>query len=410
VNINLPTATLELVPLVKHLATWGEISRTELAETARADSWISTIEACGMIRPVDQEDAWIVTPAGEDLLRITGTGNEGYLRGVLFAHPLYRRYLLGVLLAGLVSAARAGLLERVENWLDNELLPILGDLNSLADEAESAVGRLVDRSEAQVIETLSIPSKFKQGLESWDRAILGQSGNAEVIFAHALVKFAPHGGQLNDKVAYPEPPCVLRPFPLNAEDGFQFGDLVKPAGWNRVRRWVRSGIPIYRENGELEREAADSVVGLRRNIQDALLEHPFYAALMHLVIAGHRAEYGDRGHVEVMLPGGNLACAEVRVTGRWSVALAAVLPDLVRCLEVRPILAGEILPTDQTTNLLRNLLAQEMLVIDDGALRLHSEFSRSLVSGVRRKRVTHSGRQIQARLITKLTRLSEESS
>ncbi len=130
--------------IINHLITWGEISRFELSGIAGAQDWVAIFKNAGVLNIV-ATDIWSLSPELWSLLREDA---EKALRNALFQVPEYRDYLISILAEGAASAAKQGLLDEVEKWSGNELLPFLSSINRMLNQIEADGKRIIDQKKA----------------------------------------------------------------------------------------------------------------------------------------------------------------------------------------------------------------------------------------------------------------------
>ena len=125
---------------------------------------------------------------------------------------------------------------------------------------------------------------------------------------------------------------------------------------------------------------------------------------MHLAISAWRSPATTVPAVELYLPVNEpLAAISVQLSGREVGKLADLLPDLisVQGLRVHGCTNGTV-PPELMANLIRNLLALDILHRAEDALELHPEF-RSTLMASRLRTVFRPGKQFQARMIERLS-------
>ncbi len=398
---SLPSKPQAAIELGGHLATWGEISRGEVAALRGATEWLSVFVEAGVLEEVYDGGAepacWHLTPRFACLLDSDG---QHTARRACFAVPAYRRYLVGILVEGLVGAAQASMGAQVEEWTGDLLAGLLTELNAVLDELEVA-GRLVDVPKADLSTRFaSLPGR-DGSFSRWDQVLLGTSGRPDALFDFVLRRFAPLA---NAPDPVDDPPAVLRPLPLNRDEGFGLGAASLPAPWNTRRRGVMGTVPLVDEHGRrlFDEDAALTLV-LPEFLRDAIVEHPFYAAVVHLAICAWRSPASTMPAVELLVPGsGALHDVSVLVESRGVGRLADLLGDLVRAQGFAPFgLVDGRVPDDLMGNLLRNLLELRILRRHDELLVLDDDFQSSLMAA-RLRTVFRPGKDLQKRMVEEL--------
>lgn len=398
--MSLPARPADATAFFNHLATWGEVSKDELRDLC-AEEWASALVEAGVLEEVrdDSADAvaWHFTAGFVFLLDRDSTL---VARRSCFAVPAYRDYLVGILAEGLVDAARASMTAEVEGWTRGDLAPLLPDVNRLLDGLESQ-GRLVDSSPSDLDARMaSLPGR-DGSFASWDQFLLGQSGRPKALFDFVLRRFAPsaHPAQPVD-----DPAAVLRPLPLSREAGFDLGSASLPAPWNTRRRGIFSGIALIDEHGRrLFDEDRPLTEVLPDLIRDAIVEHPFYAAVVHLAICAWRSPAASIPSIELFVPAsGALHDASVLVGSRDTGRLADLLGDLVRAQGFAPFgLRDGKVPDELMTNLLRNLIEVRILRRQDELLVLDEQYQASLMAS-RLRTVFRPSKPVQKRIVAEL--------
>lgn len=398
--MKLPARPVDATALFDHLAVWGEVSKDELRDL-RAEPWANTLVAAGVLEEVydDRADtvAWHFSASYAFLLDRDGTQ---VARRACFAVPAYRTYLVGILAEGLVEAARASMLAELEEWTTSDLVPLLPELNGVLDGLESQ-GRLVDTSPTDLEARMASLGGRDGSFASWDHFLLGQSGRPKTLFDFVLRRFAPSSGlsqRVDDRAA------VLRPLPLSRDDGFDLGSVSLPAPWNTRRRGIFSGIALIDEHGRrlFDQDRPPTEV-LPDAIRDAIVGHPFYAAVVHLAICAWRSPAASIPTIELFVPAsGALHHASVLIGSRNAGRLADLLGDLVRAQGFAPFgLRDGRVPDELMTNLLRNLLELRILRRQDELLVLDEQYQASLMAS-RLRTVFRPGKQIQTRIVAEL--------
>jgi hypothetical protein len=396
----LPARPADATALFEHLATWGEVSKDELRDL-RAVTWATALVEAGVLEEVHDDSAdavaWHLTPDFVFLLDRDGTQ---VARRACFAVPAYRAYLVGILAEGLVDAARESMTAELEEWTRSDLATLLPELNRLLDGVEGQ-GRLVDLSPAELDARMASLLGRDGAFASWDHFLLGQSGRPKTLFDFVLRRFAPNS---HPAQRVEEPAAVLRPLPLSRDDGFGLGSASLPAPWNTRRRGIFSGVALIDEHGRrLFDEDLPLTEVLPDLIRDAIVEHPFYGAVVHLAICAWRSPAASTSSIELFVPAsGALHDTSILLGSRDAGRLADLLGDLVRAQGFAPfgLLDGRV-PDDLMANLLRNLIELRMLRQQDELLVLDEQYQSSLMAS-RLRTVFRPGKQVQARIVAEL--------
>jgi len=341
--------------------------------------------------------AWHLTPDFVFLLDRDGTQ---VARRACFAVPAYRAYLVGILAEGLVDASRAAMTAELEEWTGRDLDTLMPELNGVFDRLESS-GRLIDLSPADLEARMAGLPGRDGSFASWDHFLLGQSGRPKTLFDFVLRRFAPnsHPAQHVEGLA-----AVLRPLPLSRDDGFDLGPASLPSPWNTRRHGIFSGVALVDEHGrrlfDEDRPVAEVLPDL---IRDAIVEHPFYAAVVHLAICAWRSPAASIPSIELFVPmSGALHDTSILLSSRDVGRLADLLGDLVRAQGFAPFGLHEgRVPDELIANLLRNLIELRILRRLDELLVLDEQYQASLMAS-RLRTVFRPGKQVQQRIVAEL--------
>lgn len=396
--MSLPARPNDAVALFERLARWGEVSAYE-AEELGAVVWVSVFEDAGVLNRVHDDRgllvAWHLKPSFVHLLDL-----DEYQVGrrLCFAVPAYRGYLLGILAEGLVDAARASMTAELEEWTRAELAALLPELNAFFELLEDE-SRVVDLAPAE-LETRVARFPGRAGaFTAWDAFALGQSAPPKALFPFVLRHFAPSSEPLR---VFNERAAVLRPLPLNREDRFNLGEASLPHPWNARRYGVLSGVAVVDAHGQLlfdEDQPLDDV--LIEHLRDAVVKHPFYAAVVHLAICAWRSPASTMSSVELYVPGA-LHDTSVLLDARGVGRLGDLLGDLVRAQGYAPFgLVDRRVGDDLMGNLLRNLLELRILRRKDELLVLDDDYQSTLMS-TRLRSVFRPGKELQRRMVEEL--------
>jgi hypothetical protein len=404
--MSLPARPRDAVALFEHLAQWGEVSAYE-AKDLGARPWVSVFKKAGALEAVHDEHgrpvAWHLTPPFVHLVECDA---QQAGRRLCFAVPEYRAYLLSILVEGLVDAGRTGMTVELEEWTKGELAPLLFELNAFLGPLEGGK-RLVDFAPAELEARMADLPERSRPFAAWDSYALGHSARPKGLFEFALRRFGPACVTLPVAV---ETAAVLRPLPLNREDGFGLGSASIPQPWNTQRFGVLSGAPIVDARGQriFDEDAPLNEV-LLEHLRDAVVEHPFYAAVIHLGIYAWRSAASTIPTVELYVPAsGGLHDVSVLVGSRGVGRVAELLGDLVRAQGYAPFgLVDGRVSDDLMGNLLRNLLELRILRHQDELLVLDDDYQSSLMAA-RLRTVFRPGKELQKRMVEELALRASE--
>ncbi|MCC4321479.1 hypothetical protein [Streptomyces malaysiensis] len=403
--MSLPARPNDAVALFEHLAQWGEVSAYE-ADDLGAGPWVSVFENAGALEAVHDEHgrpvAWHLT---QPFVHLVECDAQQAGRRLCFAVPEYRAYLLSILVEGLVDAGRTGMTVELEEWTKGELAPLLAELNAFLGPLEGDK-RLVDFAPAELEARMADLPERSRPFAAWDSYALGHSARPKGLFEFALRRFGPACVTLPVAV---ETAAVLRPLPLNREDGFGLGSASIPQPWNTQRFGVLSGAPIVDARGQrmFDEDALNEV--LLEHLRDAVVEHPFYAAVIHLGIRAWRSPASTMPTVELYVPAsGGLHDVSVLVGSRGVGRVAELLGDLVRAQGYAPfgLVDGQV-SDELMGNLLRNLLELRILRHQDELLVLDDDYQSSLMAA-RLRTVFRPGKELQKRIVEELALRASE--
>ena len=384
--------------LISHLATWGEVAACEISAFSGGREWLSQLMQAGIVEEVRQENgdavAWALTPNGEGLLV---AGAERALKLALFQVPDYRRYLVSILAEGLALAAKADMREQLETWTGSVLLPLLDEINRVLDVIE-AEGRLIDETTDTVSRRCAQLTERGWDWSDWDQFLMGRSGRPQDLFDFALNRFAPLA-VLPENPDVDRVPACLRSLPLNSDEGFDLSQPPSLAPWNIRRQRVWCGVALFDEHGQVLGNV-EPKAALRQTLQDALIEQPFYKAVVHLAISAWRSPATTAPSLELYLPpDAPLADVSVLFDGREVGKLTDLLACLVGVQGFRVCgLDGDQIAPELMENLLHNLLTLEVLCQTDDSLALHPDFQSSLMA-TRLRTVFRPGKVLQERMV-----------
>ncbi|SFF70498.1 hypothetical protein SAMN05216251_12516 [Actinacidiphila alni] len=404
--MSLPARPNDAVALFEHLAQWGEVSAYE-ADDLGAKPWVTVFENAGALEAVHDEHgrpvAWHLT---QPFVHLVECDAQQAGRRLCFAVPEYRAYLLSILVEGLVDAGRAGMTVELEEWTKDGLAPLLAELNAFLGPLEDDK-RLVDFTSAELEARMADLFERSRSFAAWDSYTLGHSARPKGLFEFALRRFGPACAALPVAV---ESAAVLRPLPLSREDGFGLGSAFIPQPWNTQRFGVLSGAPIVDARGQrmFEEDAPLNEV-LVEHLRDAVVKHPFYAAVIHLGICAWRSPASTMPTVELYVPAsGALHDVSVLVGSRGVGRVAELLGDLVRAQGYAPfgLVDGQV-SDELMGNLLRNLLELRILRHQDELLVLDDDYQSSLMAA-RLRTVFRPGKELQKRMVEELALRASE--
>jgi hypothetical protein len=399
--VSLPARPSDATSLFEQLARWGEVSAYEV-EMFGAGPWVAVFESAGALAAVHDDHgcpvAWHLT---QPFVHLIECDAQQVGRHLCFAVPEYRTYLLSILTEGLVDAGRAGMTTEIEEWTQGELAPLLAELNVFLDLLESDK-RLIDLAPAELEAHMADLPERSRPFAAWDSFALGQSARPKALFEFALRRFGPACAALPTVV---EAVAVLRPLPLNREDEFDLGNSSLPHAWNTQRFGVLSGVAVVNAHGQrLFDEDAPLKDVLVERLRDAVVEHPFYAAVIHLGICAWRSPSSAMPTVELYMPtAGDLHDVSVLIGSQGVGRIADLLGDLVRAQGYTPfgLVDGQV-PDQLMGNLLRNLLDLRILRHQDELLVLDEGYQSSLMAA-RLRTVFRPGKELQKRMIEELS-------
>ena len=170
-----------LLPMLTHLATFGEVYSNELDRVAQR--WLPLMVEAGWISPLSN-GAFVATDAYLSLPADVAEAER--LQRVCFRLPDYRRYLIAVLAEGLVRAGQVNYHERLEQWAMRDLAVVAAEINGLLDELEAGEGRMVEWPPEQVTTCFAAWHTQHGPFVEWDQALLGMSGTPSQLFTKAL--------------------------------------------------------------------------------------------------------------------------------------------------------------------------------------------------------------------------------
>ncbi len=392
-------------PLIHHLATWGEVAACELSQWKESSLWIDILAEAGIIEgvhPVNKKpQAWALTPKVWTILDMEA---DTAFKFVLFQVPAYRAYLVGILVEGLALAAKMDMRDQLEFWTGNDLIALLEEINSVLGGIERKGIRLIDGKTDEIRKRCATLPGRDSDFSAWDQELLGRAGPPDELFDFVLKRFAPLTTIFNDSEES-RPPAALRHMPLSQENGKASRNGIVPETWNIQRKRIQSSLALFDTTGKPFRDL-ERPQPFQEAVQDALIDHPFYRAVVHLAISAWRSPTAGIPTVELRVgPASRLSDVRVLLGGKDVGALRDLLGPLVSTQGVSPLglTHGSVQP-DLMENLLQNLIAYEVLHLMDDELRLHPEFQASLMAK-RLRTVFRPGKQLQRLMIDALQQI-----
>lgn len=385
-------------PILEHLMTWGEVAICELSYFSESKKWLQTFVEASILKEIRKSNgkisSWVLTPKGELLLDLDLTTA---MKSAQFQINDYQTYLTGILGEGLALAAKAGMQDQIEEWTGRELVMILNKINHTLDAIESEK-RLVDqRPEIIAKMCAGLPGR-NNNWSAWDQQLLGRSGRPQDLFDFVLRRFAPLSFIPENKKKSLRS-AILRQLPLNPEEGFDISQPIVRAPWNIKRHQVKSGISLFKEDGQ-SCVTIDSLQDRKRALQDSLVEHPVYKAIVQLAIAAWRSPTNDAPTVELYLDTDNaLSGITILFSGSSAGNLIDLLPQLVfqQGFTLRGLTNGKI-PSFLIENVMANLLSLDVLDRTIDSIALHPEFQASLMAN-RLRTTFRPGKKLQQLMI-----------
>jgi len=399
---SLPASPATAAPLVEHLSTWGEVSACELRQLGAAEPWLVVLRKANLVDEIEAADgkpaAWALSKSGEALLDVAP---ETATKMALFQAADYRAYLVGILAEGAALAAKTEMRGQLEDWTGGDLLPLLDEINAALDLVEASSGRLIDGSRQDIERRCAGLPGRDVDFSGWDQVLLGRSGRPNDLFDFALRKFAPLA-----MLPSPRPgegrAVVVRALPLATTPDADPGQALLPGGWNVRRQRIHSGISLFDEHGRYlyDHDLPVREV-LRPAVQDALVEHPVYKAVVNLAICSWRSPATTMPSIGINLPPGTeLANTSLVVADRDAGRLRHLLPQLVDLQGVR--LYGTNpngVPADLMENVLRVLLYHDVLRQVEDEIHLHPDYQGTLMTADRLHSVFRPGKELQRRML-----------
>ncbi len=383
--------------LISHLSTWGEIAVCELSSLSGCGEWLDLLKQAGVVEECSAEGKPVAWSLARNARGMLDAEPQTALRMALYQIPDYRRYIVSILAEGLALAAKADMREQLETWTGSVLLPLLDEINRVLDVIE-AEGRLIDETTNTISRRCAQLTERGRDWSDWDQFLMGRSGRPQDLFDFALNRFAPLA-VLPENPDVDRVPACLRSLPLNSDEGFDLSQPPSLAPWNIRRQRVWCGVALFDEHGQVLGNV-ETKAALRQTLQDALIEQPFYKAVVHLAIIAWRSPATTAPSLELYLPpDAPLADVSVLFDGREVGKLTDLLPDLVGVQGFRVCgLDGDQIAPELMENLLHNLLTLEVLCQTDDSLALHPDFQSSLMA-TRLRTVFRPGKVLQERMV-----------
>ena len=363
--------------------------------------WINVLLEAGIVAEVPSEDgqviAWALTRKGDPLL---DAQPDAAIRLALFQVHEYRIFLIGILAEGMAQAAKAGMFKQLETWTGDDLVSLLPEINAIFDSLESEAGRLIDASRDEIENRCAKLPGRDLDFSNWNQILLGRSGRPQDLFDFVLRKFAP-AAMLTTFSQGEETATVLRHIPLTSEDGPDPNQVFQPGCWSTRRHRIMSGIPLFDEHGQsLHNSDLLESETIRLVLQDALVEHPFYRAVVYLTICAWRSNMATMPVVELKVSTNNdLGHTKIFVDYHDKGLLRERLPEFVGLQGLRVLgLPAQGLSSDLMENVLRNLLHHELLLQVEDEIQLHPEYQASLMAE-RLRTVFRPSKEIHKRML-----------
>ena len=310
--------------LLAHLSTYGELYPAEVDRAAQR--WLPLLTEAGWVAPLDggayaATNAYLALPA--DL------SESERLRRVCFALLAYRRYLVAVLVEGLVQAGQVDYHEQLEQWVAHELAGLVGEINALLDELEARHGCMVEWPLERVAACFADWHAQYESFAAWDRALLGLSGTPEQLFTAVLSHAAAFASTPPVAVSSDMAVALLPDFDLTKDAAGHLA-LPPPGSWSTARQSVCSSLPFFDAQGKPLYDATQPVPVIW---QDVLAQQPYYRAVLRTMIAVRFSSYGSDA-LTLFVPD-ELSDARVLVGSRECGALVDLLPPLIETLGCR---------------------------------------------------------------------------
>lgn len=382
--------------LIFHLSTWGEIAVCELVPFPSCRELLSLLKQAGIVEEYLSDGIPITWSLARNASCILQIEPQTALRMALYQIPDYRRYLVSILSEGLALVAKADTNDQIEAWTGSILLPILSEINEVFDLVE-AEGRLIDEAPDTISRRFAKLTERGRDWSEWDQVLIGRTGRPRDLFDFALNRFAPLA-VLPENYDIDRAPACLRPLSLNSDEGFYLSQVPNPAPWNICRKRVKTGINIYDEHGQLLGNVKTKSA-LLQTLQDALHEHPFYKAVVHLAISAWRSRTTTEPSLDLHLSSDTaLVGVSVLYDDREAGKLAVLLPTLVSVQGFYVCgVNGDQIADDLMNNLLLNLLTLKILCRTANSLVLHPDFKASLMAN-RLRTVFRPGKILQKKM------------
>lgn len=193
----------KLEPLLNHLIKYGEINAAEIKDLKSQDQ-INFLINLNYI--FCHEDTYTVTNDFLSLLPVESI-NE-LLRKIFFSDPKYQKYLLVIVTEIITRNGLEGAIQQVESMITKNLFHLTGEINKIINEIELLINPNDPNKEniLKHVNLIEIINGFKKlhndnfalnDFETWNKELLGVSGDKQSIFHAVIAK-----GALNAKDKY----------------------------------------------------------------------------------------------------------------------------------------------------------------------------------------------------------------
>jgi hypothetical protein len=354
-----------LSSFLANLSTFGELYTSELDPSIKR--WLPLLEKAGWIT-LANGDAYRATNAY--LALMDTSPKAAYLRRICFAIPAYRRYLMAVLVKGLVQAGQLdGYHEQLEQWIMQLLPEVAGEINRLLDELEADGKRMVEREASRIATRFVDWHAEHEPFTDWDRALLGLSGNPDQLFTAVLGQVEAFE-TLHPWVVLGDLPVALLPeFELTKDS---MGHLVLPtlAPWSTAREFVCSSLPFFDAQGD---PLYNTALPIPTIWQNALAQQPYYRAVLRIAIAVRMSGYA--ANTVNMFVSDDLDNVCVFVNEQRLGTITELLPPLVEALGYRAL--SKPLPS-QAGHILEHWIEVGAMEVRDSQICLREKYAQTL--------------------------------
>lgn len=378
-----------LAPLLDHLSAYGEFYTAERSRAAQL--WSPLLVEAGWIMPVTGN---AYAAANQYLALPSDLPEIERLRRVCFSIPAYRRYLLVILIEGLVKAGQIDYPD-LERWVTRELAQVAAQINMLLDKLENGKSRMVDWTVEQVTTCLAEWHKTHGSFVNWDLVLLGQSGTPDQLFTRVMSHADAFTTPRLTTVSSGLPLAMLPDLELPKDEA---GRLVlpQPAPWSTARQSTRSSLPFFDEQGRPLYDAAQPITTVW---QDMLAEQPYYRAVLRTAIAAHMSSYSsDSIELHVF---DSLDHVSVLLNNRERGLLVDLLPHLVEKLNYRVLNKPSPL---QVRRIIEHWITVRALKVKDDQILLQESFRQSLLERRRGARLMRGASQVEQERVKKYLR------